>query len=512
MTAAPHLWRGLCQIADDLAAHGVPSPSDRWMYEAERFYLHPTAKTWLSCVGRGGGKNHVAIFCGLSESVHGVWRIPPGERHYFVEVGENTGEAAKTLRQWSAYLRLLDIEHRATADTIDFVDEELAHLGVKCLSCRIGAVSGFRSIGDNLQEVAKWSNEGINPAEEVAASAVAQTVTHPQARHRRFSSPLGTEGFFQEAVELGDTDHQIVTRGSSWDFNPAITEAATRLLEKDEKKWRREYLAEPQASQSSAFDPDAIDVCFKARRMPRAVVEGMPLIVIDAAGSSTGIGGDSFTYGLCRWVMSPSQTHRMEWRYSAFVGHHWDFVYDESGKEIPLPESERLRPTLKFEWMKGIEGGFWRSVTADKIVEAIKAERDAWGAWGVVGDQRENFSLSALFAQKGIRYISLPWTSANKPGAVELVRTWMRERTLWLPREQVKDNETRPHDRLRRELLAFEEKLTPSGQITFGARGKAHDDFVALLITAALAEQNRLLSLSPSAPRIQRYIPPGWVA
>jgi hypothetical protein len=59
-------------------------------------------------------------------------------------------------------------------------------------------------------------------------------------------------------------------------------------------------------------------------------------------------------------------------------------------------------------------------------------------------------------------------------------------------------------DALKRELLQFEERLTPAGQFTFRGRGTTHDDYVALLLTRALADADPGLPLSPyrrSLPR-----------
>jgi hypothetical protein len=44
------------------------------------------------------------------------------------------------------------------------------------------------------------------------------------------------------------------------------------------------------------------------------------------------------------------------------------------------------------------------------------------------------------------------------------------------------------HDKMRKEMLAFEERVTPNGALTYGARGGKNDDYVALLITAAMAD------------------------
>src|SRR5450432_913768 len=89
------------------------------------------------------------------------------------------------------------------------------------------------------------------------------------------------------------------------------------------------------------------------------------------------------------------------------------------------------------------------------------------------------------------------WTGQSKPLAVETVRRWLREGTLWLPTAGKGES-------LKRELLQFEERLTPSGQFTFRGRGTMHDDYVALLLTAALADADPGLPLSPNHRPVPR--------
>lgn len=440
MTAAPHLWRGFQQIEDELSAHGVPRVSPRWRREVERYYLHPTATTWFACVGRGGGKNLVGIKCDLAELIFGDFAVPSGERHYQVNVGENREEAEKTLAQTARYLEMLDIPFSQAGATLD-LGGELSDRGSKVLACRIGAVSGFRSTGATTQESAKWNNDGTNPAEEVATSVAAQTVTHPTARQRHFSTPMGRGGFFYDGFALGETDEQIVSQGTSWEFNPSITEAQCwKLARGDKRIFRREYMAEPQAGALSAFDHDAIDNAFAHPR--QGGTHGRRHIVLDPSSGKK----DAFTFGVCGWIQPP--------------------------------RDQQWRPYLKFEAVSGFEGSFWNQIDGEKIADAIANLAKVTDATTVHADQREELMLRAALERRKLSYVVHPWTSTSKPLAVERVRRWLAERVIALP----------DHKQLRSELLAFEERITPSGAFTFGARGSGHDDYVALLITAAMAE------------------------
>ena len=98
--------------------------------------------------------------------------------------------------------------------------------------------------------------------------------------------------------------------------------------------------------------------------------------------------------------------------------------------------------------------------------------------------------MRAAFEKAGLLFFEHVYTAQSKPAAVELVRRWLRDGQLALPTKG-------KGERLKRELLAFEERLTPSGRFTFGGRGTSHDDYAALLVTAAMAESNPGLPLSP---------------
>ena len=297
MTAALHLVKAWLEIDEALGAHGVPrqgTEGSYWRHEIVRFYEHPTAKTLVECVGRGGGKDLVSLKMELAETLAGQFTIPTGERHYAIRVSENVTEAGKTRRILAQFLRLLNVAATPSGDMIDLVD---LPRGFLVLACRVGAVSGWRAISWTANEAAKWDNEGTNPSAEVVASIKAMTVTHPEARGRVFSSPMGKAGYYYELLERGDTADQLVGGPTpSWIANTSITEEHTRSLEPDLRVWSREYLSQPAESESAAFAPEMIDPCI-------GTLDGMealdrPILALD---SSMGR-GDSFTWCAARWA------------------------------------------------------------------------------------------------------------------------------------------------------------------------------------------------------------------
>jgi hypothetical protein len=491
VSAIPKVLTALIDVSDALAARGAPPLSPYWRQEAERFYMHPTASTLVEMVGRGGDKSRTSVIMAIAETLAGDFAIAPGERHYFTHISENVAEATKTLRVLEQYLGLLGIPYTRSAETI-----ELANMprGFKVLASRVGAVSGWRCYGWTADEAAKWSNEGADPTEEVVASMRAMTVTHQNARGRIISSPLGMLGFFYEAHAQGNTDAQLVGHATSWQANPAITEAATRRLEPSERVWRREYAAIPQSGLLSCFDADAVDSAFK-----RTVANhdfGESVLIVDAASG----GADAFTYCAAHYAF-PRQRRWLSERRFVSGANKWVRVYlnDEKGNRIPDPDfkPEGDRPVLRLEGFGSFPGGFWGKLTGGQIADTIAGFCRARGIRRGFGDQREALMLTSSFSERGILYAPLAWTATSKPPAVERVRELLRDGSLSLESS----------DQLRKELLSFEEKVNPNGQITFSARRSGHDDLVALLITAAMAEAEGAFPASPVYPRrIERSV------
>jgi hypothetical protein len=451
----PELLEATREMVRTLAGQGFPPDGPWWDGETERFLTHPTAMTWGARVGRGGAKSTALVRLAVAVTVFDEFTIPPGERHYAVIVSENIDEAANRLRLIGAYLDALGVGYASAGNVIDLTDTDLPR-GFRVLACRVGAVSGFRAYFTARDEVAKWQSDGVNPAEDVDASMRAMSVTHPNARHLAFSSPVGAAGFHYELVERGDTESQVVSIAPTWIANPIVTEAQTRKLEPNARIWRREYAAIPQAGALAAFDADAVDRAMRPRTTPARAMA--PVVIQDPSSGRK----DAWTWCLARWM----------------VPAHGD-------------------PWLRLDRIDAREGRFWDLQSGASIVQQIaKLAKDA-GAQSVHSDQRESLMLASEVEKHGLRYVTHDWTAQSKPLAVERARRWLREGEI----------EIEAHPKLRHELSIFEEKVTSSGGFTFGARGSGHDDYVALLLTAALAEMNGCLSLEDEGESAELF---GW--
>lgn len=421
----------------ELAGHHPMSPW--WQRQLRRFYEHRTATTFVGRVGRGGAKSHTSAKVALNETLFGDWKIGPGERHVWAFVSRTKDEASQRLTLLESFLRALRVGFDTAGDQIALRDMPR---GLRVFACQVAAVSGFRCYGYSADELAKWTNadHSANPAEEVCASLDAMAITHPGARRLLISSPLGMLDHHFNAFAQGDTDDQVVAQAATWESNPGVTREQTRKLFTNERIWLREAAAIPQAGATSAFDGDAVDAAFQPRS--EAGEPGQRIVVLDPSSGRK----DAWTWGVCGW--------------------NWT-----EGSSV-----------LTFDLVDGISSGFFSNVRADDILDRVAVVAADHDARGIHSDQREDFMLESGFARRDLYFEKHDWTSASKPVAVEQLRRLFAERRIALPPLATKAAET-----LRAELLSFEEKITPTGTLTFGARGSGHDDFVALLLTAMMA-------------------------
>ena len=438
-------FESLMAIDRELVAAGHHPLTPWWQEQLERWYRHPTARTLVARVGRGGTKSHVSVKVSLNEILNGDWDIPQGERHSWAYVSTSKDEAAQRLTLIQRFLSDLQIPCERDGVEIRLVDEPR---GWRVFAAQIAGASGFRCLGFTADELTKWRSADrlANPAKEVLASLRATAITHRGTRRLLVSSPMGMSDEHFKLFDKGNNAEQLICQAPTWVANPSITEAETHAEEPDERIWRREYAAIPQAGSLSVFEPEAI---VRAFAQPIAVPKPFGRFgVIDASSGKK----DAWTFGVGSWC-------------------------DVAGKK-----------QLVFDKIDGFGGSFFQQQSGEAIVQAVADCLKSFGVRSVMADQRESLMLRSAFQRQGIKFFEHPWTQPNKERAVGIVRRWLAEDRLVLPE----------HEKMKDELLEFEERTTTSGAFTFGARGSGHDDYVALLITTAIAESERQLTGSPS--------------
>lgn len=134
------------------------------------------------------------------------------------------------------------------------------------------------------------------------------------------------------------------------------------------------------------------------------------------------------------------------------------------------------KAALNIREVGGWSGPELRRVSMEQIVKHITERARKWGAQVVFGDQREEASLTSLFAQNGMAFRSFPWTLASKDDAIMLLRRLMREREISICE----------HETLKRELLGIKARLLPSGATQYQTNGLDFASAVITLMHAAL--------------------------
>lgn len=413
-----------------LVAAGHHPLTPWWAKQLKRFYGHRTAKNFVARVGRGGAKSHTSVKVGVNELLNGDWRIPPGEIHYWCQVSENKSEASERLRLYQSFFTALGVEHHVQGDAIMLPS---LRRGVRVLACQIGAVSGFRCFGYCADEAAKWENSdhSANPAQEVCASLDAMTVTHPSARTLVISSPWGLVDFHYTLVERGNTSDQVVAIAPSWVANPSITEEVCWSKAKGDRRiFLREYKAEPGGTVSQALDAADIEAAFT---VPPPKHRGAAFCSIDASSMK----GDEF--GL-------------------ILGY-------ESGGIIRVDEIDAY------------DDSYFSRHTFEQLVKDISDRCKLIGTTTVVGDQREQAGLDALFRQNGLSFVPTAWSETNKEQAFTLLRRLLADHRVSIVK----------HEGMRKEMLQCKAVLTPSGRTQYKTSGL---DYLSSLLSLVMARLN----------------------
>lgn len=483
---AEDLFAAFERLDEKLVAAGFHRTSTFWRATVERF-LHSGRRTAVWRVGRRGGKSSTLCRLAVVLALFVDHPIPAGDVGIVAFVSTRRDEAAARLFTIARILDALGIRYEPRGDALDVVGRPIRF---QVFPCTIAAVSGFTSIAVIADEVAKWrdAETGSNPATEVLAALRPTTATQPHARIILSSSPLGTEDAHAVAFDRGDTETQITAFAPTWIANATITEAATKELEPDERVRLREYGAVPSASVNAAFDVEHVSAAY--RDVPERVQHGERVLVIDASSGRN----DDFTGAILSWAWTRPEPEFEQVPKHTLGGAIWTWAVkrDARGEPIKNPKYSGEQPVafLHVEAMTSFRGSFHEMISGRSVVAALAEFARRYNVRFVHGDQRESLMLTAEWERLGFRYLTHTWTNPAKVQAVEIVRGWFRDRRIVLPGGD-------EGERLRRELLAFRETITPSGYLTYAGRQRAKDDRVALLLTAAMADAMGGLPGSP---------------
>ncbi len=419
-----------------LVQHGFHDASPWWRKERARFIRAlkgrrdergrgAAVRRWVLRVGRRGGKSSMLARIAVAWALWGTWFVPTGDIAVVGFISKDRDEASARLRTIAAILDALGVAYEPRGDEIELVGKGVCF---RVLTCTVAGVVGATLILLIGDEMAHWESreDRANPADRVMGASRPAMATQPWAFEIDSTAPWGADDYHSTLFNAGDNGTQIVSHAATWTANPSISEQDTHDLEQDPKLWSMNYAAIPGVTLTLAFDPADLVPCFGRAARGRL---GAGFVATDASS----LRGDAFAYIAGR------------------VSTAGELVVDE---------------------VDGWDGDELRGVEMDEIVERISARAKDWGANEVFGDQREEASLRALFANEGVRFTSYAWTEQSKDDAVMRLRRLMREGMLCLVE----------HPTLRRELTTMKARLLPSGRTRYETNGL---DFASALITLA---------------------------
>jgi len=479
--SGPRILQAVRTIMATLVKAGVHDLSPWWWQLVEKFYTHPTALILTAMVGRGGDKTRTSVVMGIAELLAGGHVVPPGERHVFAHASENTREAAKTLAMYREFFRLLGVGFDPSGDGLDLRDMPL---GVRVFASRVGAVSGFRIIGWTADENAKWDDAGADPSREVIASIKGMSITHPFARGRRLSSPMGALGDFFDTWRQGDTAAQVTGHGASWVANPGVTEEQCHVLFPDPHEFDREARAIAQGAAMAAWDPAAIEYAFRPLEID-AIVSGV-VLGLDPAG----MGQDA--WGICAggWAkrrVDPDEGFENTPLLREDGTDTGGFIVHRDRRRVPV---EPPKPLLHFWSFATIGAAFRHQMEIDQIADRIATIARSVGAGEVATDSHEAFSLTSLLRQRGLSTHVYTMAGLNGARVVSRLRQLLNARAVHIDADE----------RVKRQLLHYQEHMTARGPSYHQERDPdgTHFDDVSAALEIVRCDLENGLSGSPA--------------
>ena len=442
----------------------------------------PFRELWAR-VGRRGRKSVQAALIAVFEACFGghARYLLAGERGLIAIISKDVAGSTLVARFVELHADALGIKSKWTAmGAVRILELEDCAIAIACFACSAKAPRGYAVPVVIADELAHWQfddgDEYVNSIDNVLAAVRPAMAQFPHSKFIAISSPLGSAGLFHETVErnLGDDAEAgvLAVEGPTWEWNPEISEARTREIERDPEVHRREFGAIPGDNNAAAFPESDVRAAFEPR--PEFFRFHAPIATIDMA-----VTGDSATAFTARWG-DPDRTPRLKMlngvpqRRAVEFGGALGYV-DEFE---PIAE----RPLLYLDNLMLWKGPDIRAAGTDAVIAEIKRTAVGAGAREVVGDQHGQGYLDGPFARppNPLRYICMPTTGENKPRAVALIRTWLRDRQLSI------DPASPWAATFRDQLLNYRQVLSGNGFKYTGGSKRGVDDFVGSLVTFAV--------------------------
>ena len=458
-----------------LVRAGFPATSPWWLAELEAFY-NAGRRVLVARVGRQGGKSTTMCRLGVAEALYGRHNVPHGTLATAAFVSVDRKEATD---------RLVTIQKLLAALGVAFVPLEGGRgirltgkpITFRVYTATISGVSGGTCIFACCDEVAKWRDlrTGANPATEVLASLKPALVTMPRSKLVLISSPLGRLDLHAKEYERGETETQATAYAPTWVANPSVTEEESHVLEANESRWKREFLALPLEE-----DEEGLLTALLLDRSTRA-----EMVVARAPGHSYVAAMDPATRGDA-WTLVVA-TRR-------WVG------------------GRLMRSVVR---AKEYHGTSTAPLDPGAVLADIARELAAYGLTTVYSDQASADALRSIGRNVDLTVVISPATAQNKLTRYESLESWASAGELELP----------PDPQVRADLLAVVKRLTPNGfTIALPRTGDRHADY-APAITLALsrscaappepepdrtAEERRARELASVDARAARYVQSVW--
>lgn len=469
----------------------TPPISDRWWRAIDRFFRSGKRQVVIRKGRRAGASTIICPRIAVASALYLPHPIPASDVGVYGIVSVRRDEAVARLRGIRLVLDRLGVAYTEKNDSIELIDRPIVF---RVLTASYRTEVGSTLIGLWADEVSRWRDEasGQNPAREIFASLRPALATMPFARIWLVSSALSIEDFHARSFDEGDTDYQNVEFGASWDWNPTLTREQAEREEPDPKIRSREWGGIPAASASPAFESD--HVLRSAREMPPGSRCYHRVGFLDSAAGKRRT-SDRMVWATLGYALPPEPppylSRVVPRRNSVVLGgvammiddptettEVW--VRDAHGQLVPNPAALRAQtPVLVVHSIDSVGGVFEGELVSGELWDRIAQTFLYSGVSHVWGDSYGAAYAKNALLKYGILYSELTWNAESKARAVYRIRSLLADDALVIPPSA---------EMLRNEMLAFQEKISPSGVASYAARGAGKDDHVAILLNAAMAE------------------------